>query len=121
MAGKWSSAYHELEFLFAGPCHRWCVKTTWRSLACVCANDSRITIFTDVTVTGSTVGATHESGELSPGYNGQHSIWYAWSPATNGTFVVSTAGSGYDTMLGFYTNITGLLSAAVQVRGNGRT
>ena len=70
---------------------------------------------TDVTVTGSSLGATHESGELSPGYNGQHSVWYSWSPATTGTFVVSTAGSGFDTMLGFYSNTNGLLSTAVEV------
>ena len=77
--------------------------------------DSRVALTTDVTIAGATVGATHESGELSPGNNGQHSVWYSWSPATTGTFVVSTAGSGFDTMLGFYSNTNGLLSTAVEV------
>ena len=76
----------------------------------------RIAVTTDVTYSGSTVGATHESGELSPGYNGQHSVWYSWSPGATGTYYVSTAGSNFDTMLGFYSNTNGLLSGAVQVR-----
>ena len=78
--------------------------------------NSRVALTTDVTIAGSTVGATHESGELSPGYNGQHSVWYSWSPATTGTYYVSTVGSNFDTMLGFYTNTAGALSAATQVR-----
>ena len=65
---------------------------------------------------GTTLGATHEVGELSPGYNGQHSIWYAFTPAVSGSVNVTTAGSSYDTMLGFYSNTDGLLSGAVQVR-----
>ena len=75
----------------------------------------RVALTPDVTFAGSTVGATHESGELSPGYNGQHSVWFAFTPTTTGTVTVSTAGSGFDTMLGFYVNSNGLLSGATQV------
>ena len=76
---------------------------------------SRITITKGTTVTATTIGATHETGELSPGYNGQHSVWFAFTPTTTGTVTVSTAGSGFDTMLGFYVNSNGLLSGATQV------
>src|SRR5205823_10667361 len=39
--------------------------------------------------TGSGLGATPEGGE--PG-NAQHSVWYAWTPASTGTGVVSVDG-----------------------------
>ena len=58
------------------------------------------------TTTGSNVNATHETGEPnhSPDNNGgNRSIWYKWTAPASGSATVTTAGSGFDTVLGVYT------------------
>ncbi|HEX2269886.1 MAG TPA: DUF4214 domain-containing protein, partial [Pyrinomonadaceae bacterium] len=58
------------------------------------------------TTTGTNVGATQESGEPnhSPdGRGGARSVWYQWMAPTSGSAQVTTAGSGFDTVLGVYT------------------
>jgi thiol-disulfide isomerase/thioredoxin len=73
------------------------------------ANDmfsNRIVISgTNVTVTGSNVGATRE--EPDEPYNsydaGGASVWWSWTAPGDGTVTISTAGSGFDTTLGLYT------------------
>ncbi len=48
--------------------------------------------------------ATKEASEPNhAGSAGAHSIWYSWTPLTNGTAIISTEGSGFDTLLGIYT------------------
>ena len=55
-------------------------------------------------VTGTTVGATRQAGEPSHGgYGASASIWYRWTAPAAGTMTVTTAGSGFDTLLGAYT------------------
>jgi hypothetical protein len=59
-------------------------------------------------VTGTNVFATHETGEpnhLSSTNSraGSRSVWYQWQAPSNGTATVTTAGSGFDTVLGVYT------------------
>lgn len=53
-----------------------------------------------VTVTGSNLGATQEPGEnVFPFNHGGKSIWWSWTAPSNGTFVVDTIGSSFDTIL----------------------
>ncbi len=59
------------------------------------------------TLTGSTVGATKETGEpANAGNVGGHSIWYRWTPSVSGTASIDTSGSSFDTTLGVYTGTT---------------
>ena len=56
------------------------------------------------TRTGSSVHATAEGGE--PSHAGQapgFSIWYSWTAPASGAATISTAGSGFDTVLAVYT------------------
>ena len=56
---------------------------------------------------GSNLGATFQKGEPQhAGVPGGKSIWFAWRPATptNGTVVIDTFGSQFDTVLAVYTN-----------------
>ena len=67
------------------------------------------------TVTGTTVGASRESGE--PGHGGagaSASIWYRWTAPSDGTLTVTTQGSSFDTLLGAYTgsSVAGLSTRA---------
>jgi len=56
------------------------------------------------TVTGSNATATKETGEPNHGGNaGGRSVWWTWTPSSTGQKTISTAGSGFDTLLGVYT------------------
>ena len=71
-------------------------------------NDSfaNATVITGVSgaTSGSTVGATKESGEPNHAGNlGGASVWFNWVAPANGTVTFNTAGSGFDTLLGVYT------------------
>ena len=51
----------------------------------------------------STAGATREPDEpMHCGVTGGASEWFAWQPPTNGTAVVNTDGSSFDTVLAIY-------------------
>jgi len=56
-------------------------------------------------VSGNSVNATKESGEPNhaPNETGGASVWWRWTATSNGSLVVSTAGSNFDTLLGAYT------------------
>jgi thiol-disulfide isomerase/thioredoxin len=59
---------------------------------------------TNIIVTGSSVGATRETGEPShAGYTGGASVWWSWTAPFSGFATISTAGSSFDTLLGIYT------------------
>jgi hypothetical protein len=67
--------------------------------------------------TGSNAHATKEPGEPNHAARpGGRSIWWRWRAPTSGHAVVSTAGSGFDTLLGVYTGSS--VSALVEVGGN---
>ena len=54
-------------------------------------------------VTGSTAGATRQSGEPNHAWNvGGASIWYAWTAPASGTYTFDTVGSSFDTLLAIY-------------------
>jgi hypothetical protein len=56
-------------------------------------------------VNGTNVGATRESGEPnhSPDNSGgSRSIWYRWQAPASSTVTFTTAGSGFDTVMGVY-------------------
>ncbi|MEI6687968.1 MAG: S8 family serine peptidase [Thermoleophilia bacterium] len=59
---------------------------------------------TSVSASGSTATATRQTGEPAHGgTGGAASIWYRWTAPANGTLVLTTQGSTFDTLLGVYT------------------
>lgn len=55
-------------------------------------------------VSGSTRGATRQSGEpVHAGVTGSGSIWFCWTAPRNASFTFDTSGSSFDTLLGIYT------------------
>ncbi|HJQ31444.1 MAG TPA: M12 family metallo-peptidase, partial [Pyrinomonadaceae bacterium] len=56
------------------------------------------------TVTGSSVNGTKESGEPTSmaGNAGGASVWYSWTAPSNGALTLTTAGSGFNTLLAVY-------------------
>lgn len=59
---------------------------------------------TSGSVGGTSTGGTKESGEPAHAGNaGGVSVWYRWIAPRSGTLVVTTAGSGFDTLLAGYT------------------
>src|ERR1017187_1063088 len=85
------------------------------------ANDmfaNRIVITgTSIVVTGSSVGATRETGEpYHAGNTGGASVWWSWTAPSVGTVTISTAGSSFDTVLGVYTGSS--VSALMEVASN---
>jgi subtilisin family serine protease len=59
---------------------------------------------TTATASGSNVGASEETGEPAHAGNaGGKSVWWTWIAPVSGAVTLSTAGSGFDTLLGVYT------------------
>jgi len=61
-------------------------------------------------VSGNNLGATKEAGEPNhlsstgdPTGGGSKSVWYQWTAPSSGSATITTAGSGFDTVLGVYT------------------
>ncbi|HVQ38096.1 MAG TPA: PPC domain-containing protein, partial [Pyrinomonadaceae bacterium] len=58
------------------------------------------------TVNGTNVAANKEAGEPSHSPDadpGGHSVWYQWEAPSTGNVTITTAGSGFDTVLAVYT------------------
>jgi hypothetical protein len=53
-----------------------------------------------ISVAGTTLDATHETGEPA---TGSASIWYSWTPSVSELVTIETCGSTIDTLLGIYT------------------
>jgi hypothetical protein len=72
-------------------------------------------------VAGTNTGATRETNEPrhSPDNNvGGGSVWYQWQAPANGVVTITTAGSGYDTLLAVYTGTSvNNLSVVLQTDG----
>ncbi len=89
------------------------------------ANDNfanAVTLSSLAAVTGTTVAATHESGEPNHASSGAAaSIWYSWTAPADGTLALSTQGSGYDTLLAAYTGsaVSGLTQRAANDNAGG--
>jgi hypothetical protein len=66
---------------------------------------------------GNTRGATAEPGEIDPG----NSIWFVWTPYTNGPVTFRTGGSAIDTLLCVYTGSTPASLSRVACNDNGDT
>lgn len=80
------------------------------------ANRSAITAL-NLTVTGSSVSATKEAGEPNhAGIAGGKSVWWTWTPSASGSATISTAGSGFDTLLAVYTGSS--VSALTSIASN---
>ncbi|MDQ3933022.1 MAG: hypothetical protein M3340_00135 [Actinomycetota bacterium] len=57
-----------------------------------------------LSATGSTLGATRESGEPTAGYSyGTSSIWYSWTAPATGGVTIDTTGSDFDAVVAVYT------------------
>ncbi|HUG11945.1 MAG TPA: hypothetical protein VMM36_13070, partial [Opitutaceae bacterium] len=55
-------------------------------------------------VLGTNVDATFETGEPSHADKpGGKSVWWTWTPAQDGSYVIDTIGSNFDTLLAVYT------------------
>ncbi len=89
------------------------------------ANDNfanAVTLSVTAAVTGTTVAATHESGEPNHASSGAAaSIWYSWTAADDGTLALKTEGSNYDTLLAAYTGsaVSGLTQRAANDNAGG--
>ncbi|HEY3024869.1 MAG TPA: NF038122 family metalloprotease [Pyrinomonadaceae bacterium] len=67
--------------------------------------NARVIVGCTGSVSGTDLNATKEIGEPnhSPDNNGgTHSVWYQWQSPSSGSVTFTTAGSGYDTVLGIY-------------------
>lgn len=69
------------------------------------------------TVTGTTVAATHESGEpvhVNSSSRSASSTWYSWAATADGTVALNTQSSSFDTLLAVYTGsvVSGLTPVA---------
>src|SRR5947199_350463 len=67
------------------------------------------------TVTGTSLGATKESGEPSHSGNaGGSSMWYRWTAPTADPVTIDTVGSAFNTLLAVYTggSVSGLTTIA---------
>ncbi len=66
---------------------------------------NRIALTTDsATVSANTFCASKEPGEPShAGDPGGHSVWWTWTPSTNGIAVINTTNSSFTTLLAVYT------------------
>jgi len=59
---------------------------------------------TSGTVSGDSTNATKEVGEPNPaGNTGGKSLWWSFTPSTDGILELSTSGSTFDTIMGLYT------------------
>jgi hypothetical protein len=72
---------------------------------------------------GTSAGATKEAGEPNhAGNSGGKSVWHRWTPAVNGTAVIDTIGSAFDTLLAVYTGTSvgslTLIDANNDISGN---
>lgn len=68
-------------------------------------------------VSGTSVGATKQSGEPNhAGLSGGTSVWYRWTAPSSGTVSLSTSGSNFDTILAVYTG--GVISSLSPVASN---
>jgi len=66
-------------------------------------------------VSGSTAGASKESGEPNHADNaGGHSVWYSWTAPSGNSVTIDTIGSGFDTLLAIYmgSDVAGLTTVA---------
>jgi subtilisin family serine protease len=73
--------------------------------------DSSSVVVKLIVATGSSVGATKQSGEPQhAGNQGGTSVWWTWTASVSGQVAISTFGSSYDTLLAVYTgsSVTGL-------------
>ena len=83
------------------------------------ANDSfasAATLSSLAATSGTTVAATHETGEpshVNSGYGSAQSVWYNWTASADGELDVRTEGSNFDTLLAAY---TGASISALTVR-----
>lgn len=70
-----------------------------------------------LTVTGTNVNATKETGEPYHGGNaGGKSVWYSWNAPSAGVVTIDTHGSNFDTLLGVYTGTS--VSALTSIASN---
>jgi len=86
------------------------------------ANDnfaSAVALSSLATVPGTTVAATHESGEpahVNSAFGSASSTWYSWRAAADGTLALSTQSSSFDTLLAVYTG--SVVSGLTPLAGN---
>jgi hypothetical protein len=74
---------------------------------------------TNLSVTGSNVGASQESGEPNPTGNAAgQSVWWSWTAPTNGIVSIDATASSFYPLIGVYTG-SSLLSLVSATNGGG--
>lgn len=58
------------------------------------------------------------ASNAGPEYNGDHGVWYKWSPTESGAFEISTDGSSFDTYLTIYRQVAGQFSSFQDLKNN---
>jgi hypothetical protein len=84
--------------------------------------NARVIIGTQVSIDGTSVGATKETGEPDHAGNpGGASVWYRWQAPASGIATFTTTGSSFNTLLAVYTGsgVAGLTSVASNDDFNG--
>ena len=72
---------------------------------------------TSISVTGTNVGATTETGEPDPaGVSVGKSVWWNWTAPVSGKVSLNTHGSSFDTVMGVYTGSA--FSTLTTIAGN---
>lgn len=70
-----------------------------------------------VSVTGSNIGSTFETGEpFHADEVGWGSSWWRWTPPVSGVYTITSLGSNFDTIMGMYTGTT--VNALTRVASN---
>ena len=67
--------------------------------------------------TGTTLGASLETGETPVLSSSSHSVWYLLTPTATGPYRISTANSNFDTAIALYSDPSGTLASLTWVRG----
>src|SRR4051812_9514672 len=76
-----------------------------RLAAAAPANDafSAAQAISGTSVSGTTVGATRETGEPTQGRGGGQTVWFGWTAPASGSTTLDTIGSALDTVVAVYT------------------
>lgn len=69
----------------------------------------------EMTVYGTTLGASHEQGERCIGYGLSFSVWYQWTALADGVLQVRLQGSEYSAVAAVYVDTNGTLAGLISL------
>ena len=86
----------------------------------VALTGSAIAVQANVAVSGTTIGATSQGSEGNLPSNGG-TVWYSFTPAATGSYIISTSGSAILTHVHLYSGSALASVTLVRVGGSGRS